>query len=243
MRLVAGELLKIWTAPRTLFALVLAELVLVALGTASTLDSGTSDQPFGLPSSLERDLIGAASASLLFALVLGILIATWEYRHGTITQTFLTTPVRELVVGTKVGVAALAGVLLTLPALLLMFVIAEIWVGAEGLHFGGEEWKLIGGLVLGAALVGALGAEIGSGTGRQLGAIVVAFAWVIFAEPALTVWTSLGDYLPARAILGGVLGAEGDDVPSFGKGIVVAAVYVIGLGAIALALTRRRDIT
>ena len=39
MRLLGAELLKIKTAPRTLVGLLLAELAIVAIGTASTIDS------------------------------------------------------------------------------------------------------------------------------------------------------------------------------------------------------------
>jgi len=241
VRLLASELLKIWTAPRTLLGLVLAELAIVALATISTIDSWKSEPAFLSPRNLERDLVGAVSPSLLFALVLGILVITWEYRHGTITQTLLTTPVRERVIGAKSLVAAFVGGALVLPGLVLMLVIAELWVG-EDFHFGGEEWKQIAQLALAAAVVAVIGLELGACTARQIGAFVLVFAWMIFAEPALTHWSSLKDYLPAHAI-GGLLGTSGSEFPSFGKAALVSAAYLLGLGAVALALTRRRDIT
>ena len=129
MRLLGSELLKIRTAPRTLLGLLLAELAIVVIGTASTiasaLDSG--GQPGFEPPPLlhlERDLIGVVSSSLLFALILGVLVITWEYRHGTITQTFLVTPVRERVLAVKALAAGLVGAALVLPALVVMLVIA-----------------------------------------------------------------------------------------------------------------------
>lgn len=242
MRLVASELLKVRTAPRTVLGLVLAELAIVAIGTASTLDSATSGSPFGSPPSLERDLVGVAGSALLFALILGILIVTWEYRHGTITQTFLATPVRERVIAAKAVTAALAGAALSVPAVALMLVIAEIWVGGrEDFQFGADEWRLVARLVLAASLVGVLGAVIGAATGRQLGAIVIAFVWLAFGEHAVAIWSSVRDYLPGHAI-GGVLGAEGE-APSFLSALVTTCAYVLGLGALALVVTRRRDIT
>jgi ABC-2 type transport system permease protein len=252
MRLIASELLKIWTAPRTVLGLVLGELAIVAIGTASTIDSATSageglppgfavEQ--GLPPDLERDLIGVASSALLFALILGILVVTWEYRHGTISQTFLATPGRERVIGAKAVVAALAGAALTIPALLLMLAISEIWIGGRaGFHFGGEELRLIARLLLAAALVGALGLAIGAATGRQLGAIVISFAWLAFGEHAVGMWSSVTDYLPGHAI-GDVLGAEGGGGHSFVSALLTIGAYFLGLGALALALTHRRDIT
>ena len=90
MRLISSEVLKIWTAPRTVVGMLLAELVIVGIGTASTIDSDTgSNAPPGFrvpPPPLERDLIDVIVSSLLFALILGVLVITWEYRHGTISR-------------------------------------------------------------------------------------------------------------------------------------------------------------
>jgi hypothetical protein len=223
--------------------LVLAELAIVGIGTASTIDSDE-----GLPRGvvlprprLEEDLIDVTSASLLFALILGVLLITWEYRHGTITQTFLVTPVRDKVLVVKALVAAVAGAALVVPALLLMLVIAEIWIG-DRLDFHGHHVELMGRVFLAAAIVCVLGMEIGASTGRQLGAIIVAFAWTIFTEPALSIWGSIERYLPIHAI-DGILGSSGEGSVSFGRGLATIAVYIAALGALAIALTRRRDIT
>ena len=243
MRLFASELVKIRTAPRTLLGLVLAELAIVGLGTASTIDSRVeSPEGFGVQQPrLERQLVEVLGTSLLFALVLGVLLITWEYRHGTITQTFLVTPIRDRVIAAKGLVAGLVGAALVAPALVLMLVIAWIWVGDE-LDFGGDDVELVGRILLAAAIVSVLGMEIGAITGRQLGSIVVAFAWAIFAEPALSIWASLEDYLPLHAIFGGVLG-DPEAPLSFERGLLTILAYVVGLGVVAIAMTRRRDIT
>jgi hypothetical protein len=245
MRLLGSELLKIRTAPRTVIGLLVAELAIIAIGTASTIDGAlNSGAPPGFEPpplrNLERDLIGVVGSSLLFALILGVLIITWEYRHGTITQTFLVTPIRERVLGAKVLAAGLVGAGLVVPALVLMFVITEIWVG-DRVHFGGHELQLIGRTFLGAAIVAVLGLEIGASTARQLGAILVAFAWAAFAEPALSIWHTVRPYLPIHAI-DSVLGSS-DGAESFGRGLATAAVYMAALGLLAVFLTRRRDIT
>jgi ABC-type transport system involved in multi-copper enzyme maturation permease subunit len=245
MRLFASELLKIRTAPRTVLSLLLAELVIVGIGTASVIDgSDESGIPEGFDAvrpRLERDLIDVTSASLLFAVLLGVLVITWEYRHGTISQTFLSTPVRDRVIAVKALVAGLAGAALVVPALLLMLVIAEIWVGNR-LDFTGEDVERAGRVFLASAIVAVLGMEIGAITARQLGAVVVVFAWAIFAEPALAFWASVEDYLPLHAIFGGILGDPESGI-SFGRGLATIAVYVVALGAGGIALTRWRDIT
>jgi ABC-2 type transport system permease protein len=245
MRNVASELLKIRTAPRTVLGLLLAELAIVAIGTASTIDSfdeqGSDEFGVSRPD-LERDLIDVTSATLLFALILGVLLITWEYRHGTISQTFLVTPVRDRVLAVKAFVAGLVGAALVVPALLLMLVIAELWV-RDRLDFQGHDVQLAGRVFLAAAIVSVLGMEIGAITARQLGAIVVAFAWAIFAEPALALWGGLEEYLPVHAIFGGVLGFAEDGSLSFERGLLTIVVYIVALGVLAIAFTRRRDIT
>ena len=241
--LFASELLKIWTAPRTLLGLLLAELAIVGIGTASVIDASDPELvgEFGTRPDLERELISVVATSLLFALLLGVLLITWEYRHGTITQTFLGSPVRDRVIAVKALVAGFAGAALALPALLLMLVIAEVWV-PDRLDFAGHDVSLAGRIFLAAAIVALLGMEIGAITGRQLGAIIVAFAWAIFAEPALSIWGSVQEYLPLYAIFEGVIGSE-DRQQSFGRGLLTIAAYAVALGVAAIVVTRRRDIT
>jgi len=242
MRLVGSELLKVWTAPRTLLGILLSELAIVLIGTIATLHSAVTDPVF--PPELGRDIATMGGIALLFTTLVGVLIATTEYRHGTITLTFLSSPVREKVLAAKTGAALIASVLLVVPAALLPIVIAEIWVGGRAdYHFGGHEWQLVARLFLGGALVAMIGFFIGASMKRQLGAVILVLAWLVFLEPALGgLFPGTKDYLIGPAI-GGVLGGSGNDVPSFGQSLAVVVAYLAVLGALAVVLTRRRDIT
>jgi ABC-2 type transport system permease protein len=243
MRLLEAELLKIWTAPRTLLGILLAELAIVLIGTISTLYSATNGDPV-LPPRLGRDIATMGQIALLFTTLIGVLIATTEYRHGTITLTFLAAPVREKVIAAKTGAAVIASALLVLPAVLLPVVIAAVWVGGrDDYHFGGHEYGLIGRLFLCAALVAVIGLFIGASLKRQLGAVILVLGWLFFFEPALAALVDgAKDYLAGPAI-GGVLGDSGNDAPSFGHALGVLAAYLASLGAVAVVLTRRRDVT
>jgi len=242
MRLVGAELLKIWTAPRTLLGIVLAELAIVLLGTITTLRSATNDVV--LPASLARDIATIGQVALLFTTLMGALIATTEYRHGTITLTFLAAPVREKVIAAKAGAALVTSALLVLPAVLLPVVIAGIWVGGrDDYFFGGDEYELVARTFLGAALVAMIGLFVGASLKRQLGVVILVLGWLLFLEPAVgALVPETQDYLVGPAI-GGVLGSTGDDIPSLGHACAVLAVYLGVLGAVAVALSRRRDIT
>jgi ABC-2 type transport system permease protein len=241
MRLVATELLKLWTAPRTLLGILLAQTAIVVLGAISTVYDGVHDRTV-LPSRLAEDVVSVAQTSLLFTTLIGVLIATSEYRHGTITLAFLATPVRERVLAAKTCAAVIASALLVVPALLIPVGIAEIWVGRrDDWHFGSYAFELIGRLFLGAAIVAMIGYFIGASMKRQLGAVILLLGWLVFVEQAIVaLLPGTTDYLPGRAV-GGVLTAGGS--PSFGVALGVLAAYLAGLGAVAVVLTRRRDIT
>jgi len=242
VRLIAAELLKAWTTPRTLFGILLAELAIIGIGTAGTVDSAASSNP--LPPSFEQDLISVSSIAVFFAVLIGVLVITTEYRHGTISQTFLATPAREWVLGAKAVAAGLLGAAFVVPGVLLTLVIAEVWVGGRGFHIGGDELEQIARLLLGAAVGALFGLSIGAALGRQLGAFILVLGWFIIVEHAIAaLFPSTEDYLPGRAAIGGLLGTGGSEFPSFGEALPLAAAYVIGLGAIAVMVTRRRDIT
>lgn len=242
MRLIGSELLKAWTTPRTLFGILLAELAIIGLGTAGTVDSAAGSDP--LPAAFERDLISIDSIAVFFAVLLGVLLMTTEYRHGTISQTLLATPARERVLGAKAIGAVIVGVAFVVPGVVLTLAIAEVWVGGRGLHIGGDELELIARLLLAAAVAALFGLSIGAALGRQLGAIILVLGWFLIVEHAIAgLFPSTQDYLPGRAAIGGILGTGGSEVPSFGGAVLVAAAYVIGLATIALVVTHRRDIT
>ena len=158
VRLLFAELLKVRTAPRTLLGLVLGMVAIVILGAASTA-SGVEESPLGEQSSLGEentrwDVLTVATTAVIFTLILGILIVTWEYRHGTITQTFLGTPRRERVMGAKYAVAFGVAAVLAAISLIAVLVTAAFWLSAE---LTGGQWELVGRIVLGAALLGCPG--------------------------------------------------------------------------------------
>jgi hypothetical protein len=133
---------------------------------------------------------------------------------------------------------------LVLAAVVVSVGIAQISVGGRAdYHFGSHEYELIGRLFLAAAIVAMIGVFIGAGLKRQLGAIILVLGWLFFIEHALVaLFPGTTGYLAGPSI-GSILGATGEDLPSFTRALAVIAAYLVGLGAVAVALTRRRDIT
>lgn len=246
MRLVYGELLKIRTAPRTSLGLVLGLLLLIGVGSASTAHDADSSLPFGNEVGL-FDVIRILAIVPVFTLILGILVVTWEYRHGTITQTFLTTPRRERVVAAKDVVSLLAGAALALVALVLALIVASFWIP---LDFERAHWELIGRIVFAAAVWGVLGAGLGALMQSQVGAIVTAFVWFLVAEPLLghtidaLTDVRVGDYFPGNVIDRLVntdasveIGSEGIVAgPDYAFGLWAAGFLAVGYAALFAAL-------
>ncbi len=246
--LARSEWLKLRTT-RTVFGLTLALVLLVALATAGIV--GSTDEEGLRTADFRGDVVFATGTASLFTLLLGILLVTAEYRHGTIAPTFLVTPVRERVIAAKALAGTLAGLVLGAVAILLAFAIAVPWVSARGASFelaDAELWKRVLGVLLAASLSGVLGVAVGALVHNQVAAIVGALAWFFVAEPLVGGLFSVlgapevGRYLPGSANNALIEWGEGDLLPGW-AGLVVTTGYVLVLGTLGLVRTARRDVT
>jgi ABC-type transport system involved in multi-copper enzyme maturation permease subunit len=245
--LLRSEWLKLRTT-RTPLWMTLAMLVLVGIGTATfvggTPDADLADQDWA------ESLSSAAGVVTWFALLLGILLMSGEYRHETITPTFLVSPRRGRVLTAKVVVAALAGVLLAVLAALVAVVVGLPWLSSRDVSVPGGELATNGvALLVSAAFWGALGVGVGALLRNQVLAVVLALVWVFIGETLVGALLGLAGaeavagYLP-QAALGALIGADvGDDAPHRLVAGAVALAYVAGTAALAYAVTTRRDIT
>jgi ABC-2 type transport system permease protein len=246
-RLFRSEWLKLRTTRVPLW-MTIAMLVLVGIG-AATFAGGTpasdlADQDWA------ENFASAAGIVTWFSLLFGILLMSGEYRHGTITPTFLATPRRERVLTAKVLVAALAGLLLAALAALAAVGIGLPWLSARDVSVpAGDLVQNGGGLLVSSAFWGALGVGVGALVKNQVLAVVLALVWVFVAETLIAALLGLvgadviGAYLP-QAALGALIGADvGDDAPPRLVGGAAALAYVVGTAALAYLVTTRRDIT
>jgi ABC-2 type transport system permease protein len=248
VRLFHAELLKLRSAPRTAIGLLLALLGLAALGSGATASSD-DESPFAIETSVS-DILDVASIAVIFALILGILVVTWEYRHGTIASTFLATPRRERVIGTKLVVGAVAGALLAVLSVVVSLGVASFWIDVQ-LERG--HWELIGRIVLGTAAVAVIGVGVGAMIQSQVGAVVAALVWFLVAEPLLELpLDEVADYLPGAALdrLTGVdtEAEEGPGAPpaehaySLGVAALLTTAYAAGLAVLGVVSAVRRDV-
>jgi ABC transporter len=85
---------------------------------------------------------------------------TGEFRHHTITQTFLTTSDRGRVVAAKLAAYALAGMAVAVLTLAVTVAVALPWMNAKGLSVSvldGGLGRVLGGTLLAAGLCGLVG--------------------------------------------------------------------------------------
>jgi ABC-2 type transport system permease protein len=200
------------------------------------------------------DLVQGASFAGTFVTVVGILLVTNEYRHGTIASTFLVEPHRERVLIAKLAAALLAGAVYAIVALATVAAVALPWLAARGdeLPLGGQAVEGVGLLFVSFMLSGALGASVGAIVRNQVGAIVATLLWFLALEPLVGLLAALlqGDisetsaiskYLPGAALGAVVGGAGGDASLRIGPAIAVTAAYVAALALVGGVAMVRRD--
>ena len=238
MRLLRAELLKLWTTPRTVIGLILPLLAIVVLGAVGNI-TGQHDA-----STVVSDILDVAGFANVIALILGVLIVTWEFRHNTIAGTFMVEPRREWVIAAKTAAAILTGALLAVIAVVLALSIAYVWIGGDpGVSFdvGGRAARLVAA----AALGGAIGVGVGAIVRGQALAIVLSFIWVLIVEPLVVgVYDTVGRYLPGQVLgeLAGETGGHNAHI-AIGAAVALSLAYVAGIVLVGAGLTVRRDVT
>lgn len=200
-------------------------------------------------------LLGQVSTAATFVLILGIIAMTGEFRHMTITSTFLASPRRGRVLLAKMGLFAILGALIACVTMAFVTIAAF----ASTLPFdhapitAGAVSTVLLGAVIGMALYAILGVSLGALIKNQVAAIVVALLWVLLIEalvglafPAVAKWLP-GGALSAAMDVGLRAEASGgftqaDRLPAWG-GILVLLAYTAVFAVIASRTTLRRDIT
>jgi hypothetical protein len=167
--LLAAEFLKLRTT-RTTWALLTATVAVSALAVASAVIVGADTATLDLESDHGvRAILNVAANGAIFVLALGIITAAGEYRQGTATDTFLTTPRRWRVIAAKLGVAIAAGVAFGALSAGVAITVANLSYRVEGYTFpstprrDGPPWPVPSCMPPGAGA----GARAGRRAGRS----------------------------------------------------------------------------
>jgi hypothetical protein len=186
------------------------------------------------------------------ALLLGVLGMAGEFRHQTVTQTFLVTPDRGRVVAAKLVAYPLAAIALTLTILAFTAAVAAGWLAAKGIGPSLLDARLalpLGHVLLEAVLAAGLCALVGVGVAalvrNQVAALVGVLVWVLVVEGLLMSLLnapSLGKWLPSAAAAAAITSPGGAHLSRLGGTLLLAA-YALALAAAGSRLVVRRDIT
>ncbi|BCJ44069.1 ABC transporter permease [Actinoplanes ianthinogenes] len=238
--MIAAEFRKLRTVRSTWLLLITAQLV-VAAGVSGLMTS----QADALTPEGQRDAIAHAGLVSIFALVLGILAVAGEYRHRTITDTYLTEPRRERVVLAKLAVNVVAGLVFGLVAATVAVTATAIWVAAKGgtMAWSADLWQTAGGAVGWNVAFAALGVGVGALVTNPLAAIAGSLAWIALIEGIVgQLFEHALRWLPFR--LGPALeGLGGQGFPSAWSAGLALSGYAVAFVAAAVATTIRRDVS
>ena len=251
-----AEFLKL-SSTRTAFGLFIAAIVVSVLPAVLVM------------SLVPRDALSDGGATIaasgltivpILAVVFGILGMTNEYRHGTITYTYLTTPRRGIVMIVKllcygiVGTAVMAATaLLVVLAIALIAALRDIalpWFTASSV----SDLKTLrdaGMFLLASGMMTAFGVSLGALLRAQVPTVAGVVVWALAVESIIAVIKPrVGIYLPFAAFqqltMGGSLRVgEGGGLPSLTRpeAFLVAIAYITVFSVAAVFTSMRRDVT
>jgi len=210
----------------------------------------------GDPTMVSTVYTAGLSVAYLLTLTIGVMSIGSEYRHMTITSTFLATPKRVRVMVAKVTSLLGIGVFYGLVFLLGSVGVGATTIAAKGYSPFPQVGTITRTLALSLLILG-LWALIGLGTGilipNQVAAILIAVgaAWIVLPLAGLLLgFVSWGKpivpYLPSQAT-SAMVGALNSDTSvqllSWWAGALVLVIYATVMAGIGSLLTIHRDVT
>ena len=226
--------------------LLAAGPVIVVAGISGLVASGGSVRDPALQDKALAHVGLAALVTLLF----GILAVAGEYRHGTVTDTYLSFPRRGRVLSAKLAVYGLAGAAAGLVSSLVALAVTAAWWAAKGgsldLSAAGT-WLTLGGGVAANLALAVIGVGAGALIRNLVAAVAAALAWVALVEgiAGQLLGSGLARWLPfsaSEALDRSSLSGAVRLLPQWGGGLVLLG-YAAALAAVAAVSTLRRDVT
>jgi ABC-2 type transport system permease protein len=247
IRLIRAEFTKL-TTTRLIYGLAAAMAAFAVLTVVvGVTTAGTQGNPPLSADSLPMLIAGPVPQLAGPVLLLGILGMAGEFRHQTVTQTFLVTPDRGRVVAAKLVAYPLAGIALALATLAFTAAVAAGWLAAKGITPSFWPHQLVGMVgvaLLGPALCGLVGVGVAALVRNQVAALVGVAVWVLVVEGLLMSLLhapSLSKWLPSAAAAA-ITSPGGAHLSRLG-GTLLLAGYALALALVGTRFVVRRDIT
>jgi hypothetical protein len=202
----------------------------------------------------------ASSVGFVFPVLLGALATTGEFRHQTLTPTFLATPRRGVVLGAKTVTLVVVGAGFGIIALAASVGIGGGVLsafGVDALLLDQETWLQAARAVLAMGLWAMVGVGLGVLVPNQVASIVIVLAFTQFIEPLLRLAASflevtaqIGNFLPGAAsdaLVGATVFAfasPGTVAPlDWWQGGLVLLGYALVATVIGYAASWKKDVT
>ncbi|MGO8686371.1 MAG: hypothetical protein ACLQT7_04180 [Candidatus Dormibacteria bacterium] len=242
--------------------LLVAAVAISALEAAAEIGASTSTMGGGPPGAPpppnplldpahQRSLATAGAIAGIFALVVGIVMVTSEFRHLTSRPTFLIEPRRRRVIGAKLVVAALVGALYAIASAMAVAAVMALWLGAEGISIGWIGQGVVGSLarsMLAVVIYAVVGVGVGTLVRNQLAAVIGGLGFFLVAETLIAAIPGVQRVYPllpgpaSDALVGSPLPSVGGPSLTPWEGGLLFAAWALGLALCAGVTTLRRDI-
>ena len=180
LTMIHSEFRKLTTVRGPWLLLAAGPLIVVAGVTGLVQSGGDVHDP-----AVQRQALAHVGLAAILTLIFGILAIAGEYRHATITDTYLSFPARGRVVAAKLLTYGLAGAVAGLVSTAAGLAVTAAWWAAKGgslqLSAAGTWRTLAGGLAVNVAFA-AIGVGLGALVRNLAAAVAGALAWIALVE-------------------------------------------------------------
>jgi ABC-2 type transport system permease protein len=243
--MIRSEFRKIMSVRSPWLLLAAGPLIVVAGVTGLIQSGGNVHDP-----AVQRQALAHAGLTAIITLLFGIVAVAGEYRHGSITDTFLSCPGRRMVIIAKMAVYGVAGAAAGLVSSAVAVGVTAAWWAAKGGSFqlsGADTWLTLGGGLAACFAFAVIGVGLGALVRNLAGAVALALAWIALAEGIVgqLIGSGLARWLPfyaSEALDRTDLAGGTRLLPQWGGGLVLLGYAVVFAGA-AVVVTLGRDVT
>jgi ABC-2 type transport system permease protein len=234
------------TSLRGPWLLLAAGPLIVVAGVTGLVESGGNVHD----PAAQRQALAHVGLAAVVTLIFGIIAVAGEYRHGSITDTFLSFPDRRRIIAAKLAVYGLIGAAAGLVSAAVAVAVTAAWWSAKGGTFrlsASQTWLTLGGGLAACFAFAVIGVGLGALVRNLAGAVALALAWIALAEGIVgqLIGSGLARWLPfyaSEALDRTNLAGTTRLLPQWAGGLVLLG-YAAAFAVAAVVTTLRRDVT
>jgi ABC-2 type transport system permease protein len=250
--LLQAERRKIFTV-KLWWGMLLGSMAFAAIAVVAQIATAGTARSQQLPlntSQTQHSIFASAGSSGIFALIVGIILITTEYRHLTSRPTFLFEPRRGRVIIAKLVMSAVIGLIYAIGCVAVTVAIATPWLAAKNITIAWSAYGLVSvmaGVVASVAIYAVLGLGLGVLVRNQIAAVIGAMAYLFVLEPLIGVIPAIKEayrFLPGGAASAVVQTSRNPDVILLNQwqGGLVLLGWGLLFALIGWLLSVRRDV-